>query len=66
MPKQEPILEEMIHRILWDFEIQLDYPIYARRQDRVIINKNKHAVWWILPRNRKPVEHEGDENTNCN
>ena len=31
----------MTHKLLWDFEIQTDHLISARRPDLIIINKNK-------------------------
>ena len=41
MHNLESILENETHKILWDFEIQTDHLISARRQDLVIVNKNK-------------------------
>ena len=41
MHKPESILENGTHKILWDFKIQIDHLILARRQDVVLINKNK-------------------------
>ena len=35
------ILENEIHKLLWDFDIQTDHLISARRPDRIIINNNK-------------------------
>ena len=32
------LLENEIHIVLWDFEIQTDYQILARRPDLVLIN----------------------------
>ena len=37
----ESVLENKMHKILWDFETQTDRLISARRQDRVIVNKKK-------------------------
>ena len=31
----------MTHKLLWDFNIQTDHLIPARRQDLIVINKNK-------------------------
>ena len=39
--KPESILENETHKLLWDFEIQTDHLILARRLDLVIINKKK-------------------------
>ena len=33
--------ENEIYKILWDFEVQTDCPILARRPDWVLINKKK-------------------------
>ena len=33
------ILENEMHKILWDFEIQTDHLISARQPDFIIINK---------------------------
>ena len=41
----------MIIKILWDFEVQTDHLISARRPDQVIENNNKKreiAKLWIL------------------
>ena len=34
-------LENDKHKILWDFDIQTDNLISTRRQDLIVINKNK-------------------------
>ena len=36
-----PVLENDMHKLLWDFDIQTDQLIPARRPDRIIINNNK-------------------------
>ena len=36
MHDPESVLENETHKLHWDFEIQLDYLISARRQDRII------------------------------
>ena len=36
-----PILENDTHKLLWDFNIQTDHLIPARRPDLIIINKKK-------------------------
>ena len=38
MNKSESVRENEIHTILWDFEIQMDHLILARRQNPVLIN----------------------------
>ena len=39
MQNSESILENEIHKILWDFEIQTDHQIPARQPDQVIVKK---------------------------
>ena len=34
-----PVLENYTHKLLWDFDIQTDHRISARRPDLIIINK---------------------------
>ena len=41
MYNSESVLENEMHKILWDFEIQTDHLISARRPDLVIVNNNK-------------------------
>ena len=36
-----PVLENDTHKLLWDFEIQTDHLISARRLYLIIINKKK-------------------------
>ena len=51
MHKPESVLENRIHKILLDFEIQMDHSILARRLNRVLI-KNKrtcHLVEFLVP-----------------
>ena len=36
-----PVLENDTHKLLWDFSIQTDHQIPARRPDLIIINKKK-------------------------
>ena len=45
MHKPESILENEMHKILWDFEIQTAHLIPARRPDLVLIS---NAEWWTL------------------
>ena len=35
------VLENETHKILWDFEVQIDHIISARRPNQVIVNKKK-------------------------
>ena len=41
MHNPAPVLENDSHKLLWDFNIQTDHLIPARRQDLIIINKKK-------------------------
>ena len=56
MHNPESILENETHKILWDFEIQTDHLIPARRPDLVIVNKKKKDK---LPSSglRVPADH---------
>ena len=39
--KPESVLENEMHKRLWDFEIQTDHVILARRPDIMIVNKRE-------------------------
>ena len=41
MHNPAPVLENGTHKLLWDFDIQTDHLISARRPDLIIINKKK-------------------------
>ena len=41
MHNPAPVLENDSHKLLWDFNIQTDHLIQARRSDLIIINKRK-------------------------
>ena len=41
MHNPAPVLENDTHKLLWDFNIQTDHLISARRPDLIIINKKK-------------------------
>ena len=41
MHNPAPVLENATHKLLWDFNIQTDHLILARRPDLIIINKKK-------------------------
>ena len=36
-----PVLENDTHKLLWDFDVQMDHLISARRPELIIINNNK-------------------------
>ena len=41
MHNPAPVLENDTHKLLWNFDIQMDYLISAQRPDLIIINKKK-------------------------
>ena len=43
MHNPTPVLENDSHKLLWDFNIQTDHLIPARRPDLIIINKKKRT-----------------------
>ena len=43
MHNPAPVLENATHKLLWDFDIQTDHLIPARRPDLIIINKKKRT-----------------------
>ena len=47
MYKPESVLENTMHKIHWEYEIQIDHLISARRPGFVIVNKKKR-IWRIL------------------
>ena len=44
MHKPKCVLENETHKILWDFEIQIDHLILARKPQLVLSNKKKEFV----------------------
>ena len=50
MHKPESVLENEMHKVIWDFEIKTDHPIKAQRSGPSLINKKKE---WILPCRQK-------------
>ena len=42
MHNPAPVLENNLHKLLWDFNIQTDHLIPARRPDLIIINNNNN------------------------
>ena len=68
------VLENDTHKLLWDFDIQTDNPISARRPDLVIINKIKRTCKIVdfaspddhrikLKEGEKKDKHKGTEKT---
>ena len=43
MHNPESVLENETHKLLWDFEIQTDHLISARRTDLIMINKKERT-----------------------
>ena len=41
MHNPESVLENEVHKVLWDYEIQTDHLISARQPDQVIVNKKR-------------------------
>ncbi len=41
MHNPTPVLENDTHKLLWDFDIQMDHLISAKRPDLTIISKKK-------------------------
>ena len=52
MHNPAPVQENDTHQLLWDFDIQTDHLISARRQDLIINNNNKRKK----KRKRKSVK----------
>ena len=48
MHNTAPVLENDIHKLLWDFDIHTDHLISARRPDLIIINKKKKRICKIV------------------
>ena len=62
MPNQESMLENEMHKILWDFELQVDHQISARKADLVIVNKKQRTCWIVdfaIPADHKVKLKEG-------
>ena len=48
MHNPAPVLENDTHKLLWDFNIQTDHRIHARRPDLVVINNKKKRICKIV------------------
>ena len=55
MHNPAPVLENDSHKLLWDFNIQTDHLIPARRPDLIIINKKKRTC--IIVDFAVPADH---------
>ena len=49
MHNPAPVRENDTFKLLWDFDIQTDHLISARRPDLIIINKQKKKICKIVP-----------------
>ena len=49
MHKSESIQENVTHKIPWEFEIQTNHLIPAKKLDFILINKKKNVISYILP-----------------
>ena len=56
MSNPESVLENETHKVLWDFEIQTDHLISARRPDLVIVKHEKKTTCRIVDFD-VPVDH---------
>ena len=56
MHNPPPILENDTHKLLWDFNIQTDHLISARRPDLIIINKKREFTKLLTLQSRRTTE----------
>ena len=61
----ESVLENETHKLLWDFEIQTDHLILARRPDLVIIQKTNNPPPKKKPNKNNPPHQKNEILTNC-
>ena len=62
--KSESVIENEIHKIFWDFEIQMAHQIPARTLDLVLINKKKrtcHLVAFTIPADHRMKIKESEK-----
>ena len=57
MHNTAPVIENDTHKLLWDFDIQTDHLISARRPDLIIINKKKKKKICKIVDFSVPVDH---------
>ena len=64
MHNPAPVLENATYKLLWDFDIQMDHLISARRPDLIIINKRnppkKHPNNRIIENSQNTEKSPGD------
>ena len=64
MHNPAPVLENDSHKLLWDFNIQTDQLIPARRPDLIIINKRKRIskiVNFAVPADHRVNQKESEK-----
>ena len=57
MHNQALVLENATHKLLWDFDIQTDHLISARRPDLITLNKKKKERIWKIEDFALPADH---------
>ena len=57
MHNPAPVLKNDTHKLLWDFDIQTDHLISARRPDLIIINKKKKKKFSKIVDFVVPADH---------
>ena len=68
MQNPAAVLENDTNKLLWDFDLQTDHLISARRPDLIIINRiklkereNKDKYLDLAREFKKTMEHESDD-----
>ena len=68
MHNPAPVLENDTHKLLWDFDIQTDHLILARRADLIIINDKKRickTVDFAVPADNRIKLKEREQKNKC-
>ena len=69
MHNPAPVLENDTHKLPWDFNIQTDHLIPARRPDLIIINNKKKKICKIVysavPADHRIILKESEKKENC-
>ena len=67
MHKIESALENEMHKVLWNFDIQKDHLIPTKRPDLVMVNKKKRTCLimdFVVPRSHRLKSKENDKRDN--
>ena len=56
MHNPAPVLENVSHKLLWDFNIQTDHLIPGRRPDLIIINEKRESAKLLTLLSRRTTE----------